>query len=364
MATVAREDATTTLFFGHVSERVPIRIVESVPRSMRRLFHSFKSELALASPLAGAAALIVNRGLFEFSSLASCARRLSIPCYYFVDDNFVVLQGEGNADASSVGRYTVANVRHALRGFDGVLCATDSLRTYFTSHHLHHQIELYPPVALHAAPPPPRSSDRLRVAFFGGAHRREPFTRLVLPALERLAQHRPVTLFAAGVEIPQRRSLEIVSLPYDRRYSAAIDEMAKHEIDVLVHPTSVTGNNAYKNPHVLINACALGAVPIFSDAPPYNALAGEGICLLTRDSEQDWFEALSRLGDAEQRVTMVAKIAAYCERHFSGDSNVRTLAALIDACPEHRAGVPLRSLRWSLARGFVLDLSRRVLKAA
>src|SRR5687767_6644577 len=90
VATVARDDATTTLFFGHVSHRVPLRIVESVPRSMRRLFRSFKSELAMASHLAGARALIVNRGFFEFSSLASCARAVSIPCYYFVDDNFIV----------------------------------------------------------------------------------------------------------------------------------------------------------------------------------------------------------------------------------------------------------------------------------
>jgi hypothetical protein len=204
------------------------------------------------------------------------------------------------------------------------------------------------------------------VAFFGGAHRREPFRRVVLPAIERLAQGRPVTLYAAGIDMPHdgTTGLEIVLVPYDRRYSAAIHEMAKHQIDVLVHPTSITDNNAYKNPHVLINARALGAAPVFSDAPPYDALAEEGVCLLTRDSEQDWFQALSRLDDAGLRSTLVARGAAYCERHFSGDLNVRYLNGLIAARAEDLTPPSVRSLKWRLARGFVNDLSRRLLKAA
>lgn len=365
VATVARDDATTTLFFGHLRNRVPVRIAESVPRSMRQLVQSFKSELAIAPQLAGASALVINRGLFEFRSLAGCARDAAIPCYYFIDDNFIVLSGEGNADVRTVGSYTTDNVRRALQEFDGVLCATDSLRAYFLDHRLHPQVFLYPPVAFASDPAPRRSRERLHVGFFGGAHRREPFMRLVLPAIEQLAALRPVTLFAAGVDIPQRagNGLEIVLLPYDRRYSAAIDAMAKNEIDILVHPTSITDNNLYKNPHVLINARALGAAPVFSDAPPYDALGNGDVCLLTRDTTADWFEALSRLDDADLRSAMAARIDAFCDRHFSGDLNVRCLAGLLAARREDNHP-SVRSLRWRLARGFVHDLSRRLLKAA
>ena len=365
VATVARDDATTTLFFGHLRNRVPLRIVESVPRGMRQLVRSFRSELAMASQLAGASALVINRGLFEFRSLASCARDAAIPCYYFIDDNFIVLSEEGNADVRNAGNYTIENVRQALHAFDGVLCATDSLHAYFVNHRLHQHVVLYPPVAQASEPPRRHSRERLHVGFFGGAHRREPFMRLVLPAIEQLAERRPITLFAAGVDIPDRAAngLEIVLLPYDRRYSAAIDAMARHEIDILVHPTSVTDNNLYKNPHVLINARALGAAPVFSEAPPYDALGGEGVCLLTRDTTAEWFEALSRLDDVDRRSAMVARIGAYCDRHFSGDLNVRCLAGLMSTRrdDDHPS---VRSLRWRLARGFVHDLSRRLLKAA
>lgn len=342
-----------------------MRIAESVPRSMRQLVRALKSELAIAPQLAGASALVINRGLFEFRSLARCAKDASIPCYYFIDDNFIVLSGEGNPDVRNAGSYTTDNVRRALREFDGVLCATDSLRAYFLEHRLHQNVVLYPPVALPSEEPPRRSRDRLHVGFFGGAHRREPFIRLVLPAIERLAALRPITLFAAGVDIPHRAGsgLEIVLLPYDRRYSAAIAAMANNQIDILVHPTSITDNNLYKNPHVLINARALGAAPVFSNAPPYDALGDQGVCLLTRDTTADWFEALSRLDDADLRSAMVARIDAFCDRHFSGDLNVRCLAGLI-ATRREDDHPSVRSLRWRLARGFVHDLSRRLLKAA
>lgn len=365
VATVARDDATTTLFFGHVIDRVPLRIAEFAPRGLRQLLRSFRSEIALASQLAGASALIVNRGLFEFSNLARCAREWSIPCYYFIDDNFIVLRGESNADARQVGNYTVATVRRALEGFDGVWCATEALQSYFVSHGLHRAVEVYPPVSLSPAPSRRDIHDDLRIGFFGGAHRREPFVRTVLPALEALARRRPVTLFAAGLDIPARSAngLQVKLLPYDRRYSVAINEMARHEIDILVHPASMTDNNPFKNPHVLINARSLGAVPLFSDAPPYDAFAGQGVCELTRDTEQDWLAALLRLDDRAIRSMMMARITDYCTQHFNGDVNVRRLAALT-AHAGTRSSHSVGLLRWRLARGFVTDLSRRFLEAA
>ena len=104
----------------------------------------------------------------------------------------------------------------------------------------------------------------MKVAFFGGQHRREPFMRYVFPALCRLAASRPVTLFAVGIDlegVAAAPQLTVAPVAYNPSYPEALRDLAVHDVDILVHPSSDTLNNLYKNPHFLINARALGATP-------------------------------------------------------------------------------------------------------
>ncbi|HYE87913.1 MAG TPA: hypothetical protein VEA16_16230, partial [Vicinamibacterales bacterium] len=319
IATVARNDATTTLFFERLRDRVPLQFAELVPRSLRHVVRSIRAEARLAGDLSGAAALIVSRGLFEFRNLILAARSRRIPCFYFVDDNLMVLRAEGHADARHARGYRIDNVRNSLRAFDGVLCATEALREFFHEHRLHDRLQVYPPVATGPAVPSTRDDASLRLAFFGGGHRREPFMRIVWPAICRFAEHRDVTLCAAGLDDAALRPtsrLTIVTVPYQRDYDAALGAMRSHAIDVLLHPSSDTANNRYKNPHVLINARTLGAAPIFSNAPPYDAVASDGVCVLADNTPDSWLEALNAIADAGARSRMLANIDRYCEQHF------------------------------------------------
>ena len=335
VATLAPGDATTTLFFAHLADRVPLRIVPFSVVDMKNPAQGLGLARHATHALAGARAIIFSRGLFEFEGMIRSAAWAGLPRYYFVDDNFIILKDEPGLYHPSLGRrYSPDGVRKALQGFSGVLLSTPSLVEYFAQHELHPRLLLYPPVAdHHLAPRPDSQHSTTRIAFFGGMHRREPFLRHVYPAVVRLAAERPVELCAAGIDLTGLAvpaGLTVIPVSYRAAYPAALAEMAARQIDILVHPSNTTANNVYKNPHVIINARALGAAPIFSAAPPYDALAGEGVALLCDDSVDSWYEALSRLAaDGRLRQELKTRIDVYCDTYFNGAANVEVLQSIL-----------------------------------
>lgn len=326
VASLLKQDAMCALFFSNL-RRAPLRIVQ------------FGRD-PLAAPLSGASALIVIRGLFEFGNLIRCARRLGIPRYYFLDDNFMLIREEAEQYGSSYDLYTNDRVRATLADFSGVLLATESLISYFRDYELHPRLCYYPPVSGSRLTLPADAARPLSVAFFGGAHRRGPFLNLVYPALRRLAANRPVRLIAAGIEggaMPKAPNLEVLCLPYNPSYESALRAVADVGVDILVHPSDNSANNIFKNPHVLINARAIGATPIFSDTAPYDSVAAEGISLTAAASEEAWFRALSTLADdAGLRASIYRRLASYCETHFGGHRNREVIDRMLAAHPQPR----------------------------
>lgn len=352
VVSLAKRDPMCTLFFTHLAGRVPMRIVQYPTDD-------------IVGPLSGASAVVIIRGLFEFAPLIACARRLKVPLYYFQDDNFMLIRKEEHTYGSLYARYTNEAVRDMLKGFAGVLLATPPLRDYFAEHRLHGHLWLYPPVAGPVLGQPSPAPDRpLTIAFFGGQHRREPFVRYVYPAIAKLARTRPITLVAAGIEpaaLPPAEGVEVVYPTYDSSYTEALQLVARLGIDILVHPSAVTANNIFKNPHVLINAAVIGATPIFTDEPPYDTVADDGVAVLCENSLDSWYQALATLAGAELRGAMHQRLMAYCATHFSGDTNTQVLTAL-----SHRHPAPGAAARaWRQAAAAIyLTGARAVNKAA
>ena len=113
VASLQKRDAMCELFFTHLAARLPLRIAQY-------------GRDDLAGPLGGASVLFVIRGLFEFGNLVTCARRLDVPCYYFLDDNFMLIREEPGQGLYV--RYTNDAVRSALRDYDGVFLASQPLK--------------------------------------------------------------------------------------------------------------------------------------------------------------------------------------------------------------------------------------------
>lgn len=324
VASLLKHDAMCALFFSHLESRAPLRIVQYGRDS-------------LAAPLAGASALVVIRGLFEFGNLIGCARQLRIPCYYFLDDNFMLIREESKRYGTSYARYTDENVRHALTGFSGVLLAAETLIDYFRERQLHPHPVYYPPTAGPTLGLPEAERRPLTVAFFGGAHRRGPFARYVYPALRRLASSHPIRIVAAGIdraELANTSGIEVLAFPYDPSYERALQAVASVGVDILVHPSDDSSNNIFKNPHVLINARAIGATPIFSDAAPYQHAEAAGIALIAGDSDEAWFRALHALAsDPQRRAAIHARLTEYCDQHFDGARNLAVLGEILRSHP-------------------------------
>ena len=120
---------------------------------------------------------------------------------------------------------------------------------------------------------------------------------------------------------------------------------------MLVH-TSVAGlaNNAYKNPHALISARALGAVPIVSDRPPYDHLRPAGVALLCDDSIESWYAALVQALRPVERSLIGERLVSFCSSQFGGSVNHQVI--------DETGGLHSSSSRpWALPRRAVVRAS-------
>lgn len=317
----------------------------------------------VAALLGHACAVVFVRGLFEFGDLVRCAGWLGVPRYYFVDDHFILVREDGGAAARFVADHTEANVVRMLRDFSGVLVSTTALREDFRKRHVHADVRLFPPAMPAAAPEGPKQPRELHVAFFGGSHLHPYLLETILPAVRRLAQRRPLTLIAAGLpcDVAPSDGLTIHLLPYEPSYLIGLERIRSLGIDVLVHPVAPgLRNNPFKNAHALITAHALGAIPVVSAAPPYIGLDETGVAVLCSDSPDSWLQGLERAIDVEHAAGLRERLAAYCEREFSGAAN---LAVWRDLLARHSPPAPITAALGTMVAAvwIVASLLRRQL---
>jgi hypothetical protein len=303
----------------------------------------------------GATAIVFVRDVLAMQPWIDYAQRLQIPCYYFLDDNFLLLGGRASSCPEFRG-YTDDALRERLRGFAGVLLSSRALLDYFRQKQLHGNLFYYPPIAARPAwrdlPPAPRKAPgTTRIAFFGGHHRLPAFQEQVFPAITRLAGERPVELFVAGMvagDLAAVAGLKTTYFPFELSYDIALARLAACEIDLLVHPNSRTPNNEYKTLNVLVSAWAMGAVPVLSDGAPYAQLRGQDVAVLCGPDPAAWREALRRhADDGRSRQSLQRNLEAYCRRHYGGEANVAALETLLESHPA--AGPALSDLRWRRA---------------
>jgi hypothetical protein len=337
-------DASTTLCFDHLPAPYRQRVRIAYPGNHQ------------PEEMVGASAVVFVRNLFGLRFWIAEAQRVEIPCYYFLDDNFMLVGGNARAARDrELGHYTDDEVRRRLRPFAGVLLSSCRLIDYFREKELHPNLVYYPPIAGPTAwretpPAPPKPAGVMRIAFFGGSHRLPALREQVLPAIAGIAREHPLELFAAGVKqgsLPAFGNLAVTYFPFENSYDIALARMAACEIDFLVHPGSHTRNNEYKTLNVLINARAMGAVPVVEDAPPYSRLRPDGVALLCDPEPQSFRAAIATCWQHPQsRQALRQNLDAFCAREFGGQANTAAVRTILESHPV--AGAVLRELRWRL----------------
>jgi glycosyltransferase involved in cell wall biosynthesis len=325
-------DMSTTLYFDWIPEPHARHV---------RMLHA-PSRRPEPGAMAGAAAVVFVRALFEMQPWIELARRLRVPHYYFLDDNLMILADDPRFQAR-YGAYADDAVRDVLRSFSGVLLSTHALLSYFRERGLHERLHHYPLIAR-----PPRDFEQpaarparapLRIGYFGGGHRNEPFLRDVLPAIVELSRRAGVSLVVAGmarenVSLPE--GLDATFLPFEESYDVALWRLAQAGIDVLVHPNNEELDNRFRSLTVLVNAMRFGAAPVLSASPPYDVLGDGDTALLCGNGGRPWLEALELLAsDPDLRRRVAEGAARHCREHLNADTNRRVLDTIL-AAPQAR----------------------------
>lgn len=261
---------------------------------------------------------------------------LKIPMYYYVDDNFVVL----NEEIDVLKEYTSENLQTLLQGFSGVLASTPALAKYFLQEKIHHKVEVFPPVLPDSSwfdypALSPKPEGVFRIGVIGGNHRYQHFLDTIQPALERLAREYRIEMVVIG-DLPfHSKDFTVYRFPFDFSYKLTLGRLIASEIDVLVHPASFTKNNPYKTLNVLINAWAIGAVPVLANQPPYENVEREGLGVLCEPDETDsWYEKLKlAISDPAHAKQIRENLDSFLRREYSGRKNEEVIEKILSELP-------------------------------
>lgn len=318
-------DASTTLTFDYLPEDWKSRI---------RVIRPWNWPI---SEIAHASCIIVVRQLEPFFEWIDAAKKLQIPCYYFIDDNLTLLQeGKEIIGFEDVSKQTL---RRKLKDFSGVLTSTRTLQDYFEEHLIHPNVEFFPPTFRDlkiSTNGRVAEREQLVIAFAGGWHRLSALQDVIMPALLKYVETgRRIQLVVGGVsaafsdEFKKRDGLELVAIPHELNWEAALLQIAKYSPDILVHAPSDSSNNIYKTMNVAMSANVMNAVLVVPDYFPYSQVKelGIGYVVSSPFSARSWSEMLDSL-DASEISTFKQNNKKYCEEHFSGLSSCEVLDSI------------------------------------
>jgi hypothetical protein len=279
------------------------------------------------------------------SSALSLCRKVGIPHFYFLDDNFSVLASE----SPEYNHYRCENLRNELGSFSGVIVSSSQLQRFFHDNNLHKAVQLVRPVfdeTLYRRckenhfGPAPLSSNSICFAFFGGSFRLKSLQEDVLPAIELFGKGSKLLMRASPEEVQTDTAVEIIDMEYTPYLSAFLEEWVEYRPLAVVHPRGQTANIDYKSSNAILIACYLGAVPVVCNERAYDGISeSEGIIKVTGGSDS-WRYAFMRLKDPGFRKMMLHRLDEFCRKNFDASVNAAVIKSLIrdiEPLDSHRA---------------------------
>ncbi len=319
--------ASVTLFF----DLLPIQV-----RPFVRVI--FAGDADIKTQIIEAQAVIFVRGFLEYEELIAFTKHVGVPMYHYCDDNFIVVGEEVERYGADYAFYTRDNVRRMLEGFAGCLLSVPNLVDFYRQNMLHTNLYLFPPIAAFdeygdAAHDYPESRP-FTLSFFGGGDRHRAFVDYIVPAVKRLSKAQAVDLIAFGVAVGAvdchgYPNLRVFYPPYEPDYRLAIRQFRHYAPSVMLHSSSATRNNAYKNCNNIINGVLVGAAMICSRTEPYLGLDEVSATLLADDSAESWYLSLWQFANSPSRLEQFRRGAkVYCESTYGGTANVAAIKTI------------------------------------
>lgn len=285
-----------------------------------------------------AQAVVICRDLFHptANTIIKISKILKIPAFYYLDDNLVSL----NTISESFREYKIDNLQKMMVDFAGVLVSTQALAEFFLQEKIHQNVYVFPPVLPNCTwfdypAIPPKQAGTFRIGVMSGSHRYQHFREYIQPALNRLSQEYGLELVIIGDLPLQTKDITVYRFPFDFSHKLTLGRMITSEIDVLIHPASFTENNPYKTLNVLINAWAIGAVPVLPDQPPYENVERNGVGFLCDpDKTVSWYEKLKLAISDQRRAKQIREnIDLFLRREHSGRKNEEVIEKILSELP-------------------------------
>ena len=334
LVVVVQYDASAALYFDMLPEPFGRRvlIVPNHPKYYRKA-------------MARASAVIFVRAVRTYQPCLALARGLGIRTYYFLDDNFPLLEQTGEARIPGED-FSIEALKKDLKAFDGVLLSSPQLLGYFKEHALHPRLLEFPVVCAQqeaeravASYRARKDADEIVFAFMGGFARSKALWDVLMPALIRLGESGVKMHFIA----PGNRSdgellsrlpptLRVTLLPWDHGYAYVVRRFARYAPDYMLLSASTTPNNLYKTLHPLLTARLIDAVAVLPFIDPYRHIS-DGTIALSVDKPFDsdaWYAMLRRIADKQVDVEGIKeRNLAYCAEAFSGDANTSVFQEVV-----------------------------------
>lgn len=285
-----------------------------------------------------AQAVILCRDLTSPMSqnLIQILRTLKVPAYYYTDDNLLIL----NDEIKELKEYTSENMRAWLDGFCGILVSTPALAEYFLQNNFHETVRILPIVLpdrtwFDYPAIPPKPDGTFRIGILSGTHRYQHFLDYIQPALKRLIQEYRLEIIVTGNLPLSDKDFTVYRYPTDYSYKLSLGRMMTSEVDILLHPASFTKNNPYKSLNVLVNAWAIGAIPVLANQPPYENIEREGLGFLCDVEDADsWYQKLKlAISDQERTKQIKENLHDFLQREYSGRKNEEVVEKILSELP-------------------------------
>lgn len=329
-------DATITLSFQ--------RLLYNTNNLIIRFGLGVESNLALSD------AVIVIRNIQKYKPQIEKCLQYQIPCYYYVDDNYIALSKDYQEDKviKETAEYLTIE---KLAIFKGLLVSSNKLKDFFIDESIHNNVILLEPIYEELFKPNriKDSSNTINIGFMGGKFRMEVFKKVVLPAILKVSEHYNINLYYPGdeeenegINVLSNKRISIQSISRSSSLNTTLRNYNDKDIDILIHCGPSIINNIYKTENSLLNATALGAVLVASNNPPYKNGSGK-IYFTAENNINSWYEVIMILAqNKELRTKTIKKAKEYCVERYSGN---KISAVLVNELSKYRNCTSVMSIQ-------------------
>lgn len=282
-------------------------------------------------------AVILIRNAYVFDRHKRACDKLGIPCFLYLDDNFIELRRANKRDPE-LQALCVALEQGRSSSFNGLLVSTPALKEYCEKEGLNAHVTCIEPCIQAARIQPMQERDPLApitFAYMGGPFRDRMLQTHIMPALASLASRTKAVrlLYPSRINLEswdKVRGLELVGIEYSLSLDAALARYEKYHPQFLLHVGSDIENNKYKTENALINATQMGAVLIASNFMPYKGICEQGLCVCAENKADVWKQVLQVLiEDDERRKEIYQAALRYClTRYIASKASAALKTAL------------------------------------